>query len=281
MNETVSVDEAIRKGHRIVTYPSIAIMVGVAGVSVYAGTKHLLPGWSILMGVLVAFVGAWLYWSWKITKWRLWAFENVGDLRELKKRAVLENLIWEQGSWFEKTEIRSAAENRKWQKLKNRVQVKEVFQDDLSIPSESVIRFSKGKMLVEMALILIVVFLSIYFLYNNENGRFFWMLIIVLGIIRMFKRYRQSRNKNPQLILNEKGIETVAEGFTPWKNVFDEEVVGERSGKTSSYYLTYHNQRGIQKLMIDDLDTDYNRLMHLLKVYRGRYENTRKEIELQ
>jgi hypothetical protein len=42
-----------------------------------------------------------------ITKWRVWAFENVRNVHELKKRAIQEKLISADSSIFEKTEIRT------------------------------------------------------------------------------------------------------------------------------------------------------------------------------
>jgi hypothetical protein len=51
-----------------------------------------------------------------ITKWRLWAFENVRNVHELKERAVQAKLIWPDHSIFEKMEIRSASDKERWRK---------------------------------------------------------------------------------------------------------------------------------------------------------------------
>src|SRR5688572_28161200 len=103
MNETVSVDQAIAKGHRMVNYPVLIIMFGTLGLCLYLEIQKIFPFWIIPVGFGLAFGLAWLWWSIMITKWRLWAFDNVRNVHELKKRAVREKLIWADNSFFEKT----------------------------------------------------------------------------------------------------------------------------------------------------------------------------------
>jgi hypothetical protein len=50
---------------------------------------------------------AWLTWSLLVVRWRIWAYERVEDLDELKMRGVAAGLIWRDGHFFERTEIRS------------------------------------------------------------------------------------------------------------------------------------------------------------------------------
>lgn len=277
MYETVTVDEAIRKGHRMVNYPSIAIIIGIAGLSIYTGSNKLLPGWTIFIGFIVAFIAGWLYWSWKITQWRLWAFENVRNVRELKKRAILENLIWNDGSWFEKTEIRNAVEKEKWSLLKEKLNKEYLFEDDLTIPIETVIYYSKGKKLVEVGVLVLLAGGGIYLIVADAN-LFIGLLMTAIGSYFSYKEYRQSNNKNPQIILNEKGIETTIAGFCDWEDIFKEELVRKSSGKNTSFYLVYNHPKGRVELLIDDLNTDYQTLLHLLMVYRGRYEKKKQRL---
>ncbi|MFN0203348.1 MAG: hypothetical protein ACKVTZ_17610, partial [Bacteroidia bacterium] len=123
MNESVSVDEAIAKGHRMVNHPIaiIAFVIIVTYFFAYQQITDRFPPWGIAVGFLPTIVLvvllAWLYWSIMITKWRLWAFENVRNVHELKKRAIQEKLIWPEDSVFNKTEIRSAADVQKWDSL--------------------------------------------------------------------------------------------------------------------------------------------------------------------
>jgi hypothetical protein len=70
------------------------------------GVEKLSPGTAV---VAVALVLSWLAWSVLVPRWRLWAYERVSDLGELKRLAVLSYLIWPEGSVFARTEIASKA----------------------------------------------------------------------------------------------------------------------------------------------------------------------------
>lgn len=112
MFETVTVDEAISKGKRMINYPGFSIMLIILGLCFYLGIEKIWPFWIVPVGFVLAFVVAWLYWSIMITKWRLWAFNNVRNVHELKRRAIQEKLIWPDHSIFEKTEIRNPTDKK-------------------------------------------------------------------------------------------------------------------------------------------------------------------------
>lgn len=138
MNETVTVDEAISKGHRMVNYPVMVIVFGTIGITLYLGSQKLIPVCGFLLGFILTFVFAWLWWSFMITKWRLWAFDNVRNVHELKKRAIQEKLIWSNNSFFEKTEIRTVTDKDKLNTLSNKFNQEDVFLDDLTIANETI-----------------------------------------------------------------------------------------------------------------------------------------------
>ena len=112
---SLSIDEAIARGQRDVNWPvwgllSIPAIIVVAGRHI---PEHVLASNSVsAIGVVafpVCFISAWLWWSVSIPKWRLWAYERVDDIAELKRRAVEARLIWPDGSIFSRTEIKSQA----------------------------------------------------------------------------------------------------------------------------------------------------------------------------
>ena len=105
MREQISVDKAINRGHLIVNVPVFVSIIGCPALALYLSRQNLIPDWGIGIAFLIGFVLAWLIWSFMITKWRIWAFENVRNVHELKKRAIQEKLIWNEGNIFEKTEI--------------------------------------------------------------------------------------------------------------------------------------------------------------------------------
>lgn len=152
MFETVTVDEALSKGRKSINTPVLIIMFGLIVLSVYLVTALHISGWFAAVGILFAFVIAWLYWSFAITKWRLWAFENVRNVHELKNRAVKEKLIWPDGSFWERTEIRSADEKQRLLNLQGKFNSPDIFNDDHAVTNETVVYYSKIKGLLQAIL---------------------------------------------------------------------------------------------------------------------------------
>jgi uncharacterized coiled-coil protein SlyX len=111
-----------------------------------------------------------------ITKWRVWAFENVRNVHELKKRAIQEKLISADSSIFEKTEIRTAKDKERLRLLAHKFEQDDLFQDDLTIANETTIYYSKGKNLIEMIGMLGCFGVGIYLLTKTDSyilGSFF------------------------------------------------------------------------------------------------------------
>ena len=271
INEFVSVDEAIAKGHRMVNYPVFIIMFGALGLSFYLAIQKILPFWIILAGLGLAFGLAWLWWSIMITKWRLWAFNNVRNVHELKKRAVQEKLIWADNSIFEKTEIRNSTDKEKWSSLQHKFRQEDLFQDDLAIPNEAIIYYSKRKNFFEMVIMLGCLGVGIYLLLKMDSY-ILGSILSIVGAYFGFKEFKEATNNEPQIILNDKGIKTISTDFYDWSEIQNEEVISEGSGKHTHYYLTYNNPGGTEHLQIDDYDTDQRTLNKLLILYRERSE---------
>jgi hypothetical protein len=122
----ISVDQAISRGQRIVNLPVFAFLATPLAICViFANLLKLQLGeraYNIMLicAVIGGFVAAWLWWSIMVPKWRLWAYEHVDDIRELKRRAVAEKLTWPDGSIFSFTEIKSAAHAARERELERR-----------------------------------------------------------------------------------------------------------------------------------------------------------------
>jgi hypothetical protein len=269
MNETVTVDEAISKGQRMVNYPVMIIMFGTIGLTLYLGIQKIIPTWGFPVGFVLAFGLAWLWWSFMITKWRLWAFDNVRNVHELKKRAIQEKLIWADNSIFEKTEIQNASDKEKLTTLQNKFRQEDLFQDDLTIANETVIYYSKGKNFIEMAVMLGCLGVGVYLLLKTDSY-ILGSILSIVGAYFGFKEYKEATNTEPQIIINDKGIKTISTDFYNWSAIENEEVISESSGKYTHYYLTYDHPNGAEHLQIDDYDTDQRSLNKLLILYRGR-----------
>ncbi len=93
---------AIVLGHLAVTLP-IVVLFALA----YLLDRRVATPASFA-AIPVAFLVAWLYWSLAVPRWRLWALANVVDApcESLLARAASSGLLWREGSWLERTELR-------------------------------------------------------------------------------------------------------------------------------------------------------------------------------
>lgn len=271
---SVSVEDAISRGQKMVNRPSVIIMILVTVLSIVLAVMNLIPAWGIGIGIVLSFVAAWLCWSIMITKWRLWAFENVRNVHQLRKRAIQEKLIWPNKSIFEKTEIRSAAEKAKWQSLQSRFSQQDTFTDDLTVPAETIIYYSKFGNFLEMGIMLVAAAAGIYLIVITDRV---WLGsgMTALCAWLAWKEYRQATNKKPQIIISDKGLQTASTQFYPWNSIGSEEAIIRAGGNNSNRYLSYNHPGGGELFNIDDLDITTTELNQLLILYRNRSKQRR------
>ncbi len=128
--EPVSIGKAIRRGLIWVYGPFFPLLIGTPLLLVLAmaetGKIIDVPSWLVNSVYLIAFVSAfaapWLWWSYSVPKWRLWAYERVEDIPALISKAIAVGLVWPPGHFFEKTEIKSkqhAAKEKEWETKKS------------------------------------------------------------------------------------------------------------------------------------------------------------------
>ncbi|NVK52198.1 MAG: hypothetical protein HWD85_04630 [Flavobacteriaceae bacterium] len=272
MKEQITVDKAIKRGHLIVNLPVMLLMIGFPALFAYLFSLNIIPNWGIVVGFLIGFLSAWLYWSYKITKWRLWAFENVRNVHELKKRAIQEGLIWKDNKWYERTEIQSDSDKRKWKDLERKFEKKDEYKEDYSIPLKTTIYFSKSKNIYELIIMLLCFGFGIFLLSTSDSYIFGSILTLVGGYFSI-KEFRQVINTKPQIIIDNKGIKTITTEFKNWSEIHDEDVIIEGSGKNREFYLVYDFLSGSEYLKIDDYNTNQKQLLNILRTYRIRSKN--------
>jgi hypothetical protein len=249
MNKPISVDQAINKGLYLINIPSLLIFIGFPGFAIYLVAFENFSDWKLIVGgILAGIVFMWLYWSVAITKWRIWAFSNVRNVHELKKRAIQEKLIWPDESIFVKTEIRTSRDKERLSVLEEKFNLEDEFYDDLSVPDETIIFYAAAKNFFEMII----------------------MLVAAGGGVYAYKEFKEATNKTPQIILNDEGIQTISTPFYKWEQIRNEETVTEGYGKNSEDYLVYDHPEGSEHLLIEDYQTDKRSLNKLLMLYRGR-----------
>jgi hypothetical protein len=271
MFETVTVDEALRKGKRYINLPIYVILFGMIGLSVYFVAVENFSGWYNATGVTVGFVFSYLYWSFAITKWRLWAFENVRNVHELKQRAIKEKLIWPDDSFFGRTEIRTVDQKQRLINLQDKFNRPDIFNEDYSIPAEKIIYYSKIKGLLQ-AIFMMAVFAGGLYVVIHEHNYVIGAIISVVGAIFTYTGFAHYNNRDPQIIINNSGVQTKSVQFYSWQEVRGEDVITRQNGKSSTTYFTYQYPGGSAELDISEFDVDKKELEKLLRIYRWRSE---------
>lgn len=83
------------------------LVVGIGGIMIADPSSALANLGPLVAGLILGFVCSRVAWSSQITRWRLWAYPRVADIDALKSEAVASSLIWPEGHFFERTELRS------------------------------------------------------------------------------------------------------------------------------------------------------------------------------
>jgi hypothetical protein len=275
MQGNISVEQAISKGKRMLVLTPILIMFVTIGIGIYLTANHYFDGmeWMVMLFFLAGFLLAYLYWSFTVVSWRIWAFTNVRNVHHLKKAAIRNKLIWKDGSFFGKTEIKSATQKDELKRLEKKFLEPDIYHDDLSVPKETRIFYSKASIISGIAFAGLGCAYSIYFLsVGNQN----WVAYtgFALAAFFVFTVVKKMRTKDPLVVINASGIRIKDGDFMPWENIEDTDIEVRQAGKYVHHYLIVIHHYGKTEIMIDTLDTNITKLEKLLQVYHLRFEKS-------
>ncbi len=113
--EQIEFNKVLNKGQLFINFPVMIVMFGLMGLSWYLNELGLISKSLMISGFIISFILGWLVWSFSIAKWRIWAFEKT-DIKfhsKLKSEAIKAKLIWSDGHFFEKTEVRTKLQKEK------------------------------------------------------------------------------------------------------------------------------------------------------------------------
>lgn len=273
MKQEVSVNKAIKRGHLMVNVPVMVCLIGIPAVSIFLNQNDVIPGWAVVIGFVLGFVLAWLIWSYMITKWRIWAFERVKNVHELKKRAIEEKLIWKDDHIFEKIEIRFKKDRIKLEELNHKFRTKDVYKDDPTVPPISKIYYSKKYSIIQLVISVGIISIGIVFLLNRNTPSYIIGTILAgIGLYYGFKSGRKVLDQKPQLIIDSNGIKLKSEPLKTWHEIFDEQVIQEHISNAGKSYLIFYDEIDMYiKVDIDELNVTHDRLETILRTYRIRH----------
>ena len=270
----ISLNKAIEKGLMHITIPQTIFFLIVHFAGLYLMIIKA-PDRIVIIVTILGFVFAWMYWSYMITKWRLWAFEVVRNVHTLQHEGERHKLIWPRHHFFEKTEFRNSRQRKKWKSLEKKFTIKDTHVDDIIIPEETIITFSTYKNALELMIAIFIQVFGIFFALVADTY-ILSAILILIGIILCIKEIIELHKSSPQIIINNRGIQTVNTSFLEWKEVYDEKSSRVESGKLVRNYLKYKHPGGTENICIDKLDINQVELSKLLNTYRKRYEQNTK-----
>jgi hypothetical protein len=271
MRGNVMVEEAISKGKVKLVYLPMILIILFIGLGVYLKTIELIEDWMIAVFVVVGFILAWLTWSYFVVEWKIWAFENVRNVHDLKRKAIQRNLIWKDDSWFNKTEIINYEQKQKLKLLERKFLEKDVYHDDITIPKETLIHYSKVSIAFGIGFGTVFLATGIYFFTENSK-EYYYLFFLGLSIYFFYFSIAKLINNQPQISINSKGIQLYKSTLMEWEFIDSEYVENRRSGKHVNYYLVFKFRNKYQEYLIDELAITPEKLEQLVRVYRVRFE---------
>jgi hypothetical protein len=114
--------------------------------------------------------------------------------------------------------------------------------------------------------------MSIALLVHNSLIGWLGIPLVIYMIYDIYKNHKRSALKEPQIILNAKGIAVQKIGFYEWKDIWNDQVIARKIGKATINFLEYSHPRGKVKLQLMSYDIKKKTLIHLLHTYRARSE---------
>jgi hypothetical protein len=269
MNETVTVEYAVARGRKLLVFIPLIILLAFIFGFLYLISEFKMPWWLIVVGFTGGIVFSWGWWNYNVLKWKLWAFENVRNVHELKKEAIAEKLIYADTSIFAKTEFQSKSFKAKWATLENKFLKEDYFEEDFSIPEETSIFYSRTQAYGGLVLFILIISGGIY-LFLDGKSRIVGLFCIAIGCYALLTTVRKLFNKNPQIVISNTGIQTSKVPFVEWSKITGEDAVREGFGKNARDYFVYTHPGGVTKIEIGEFDTRRAKLLKLLIHYRGR-----------
>ncbi|MBS7564213.1 hypothetical protein KHS38_07325 [Mucilaginibacter sp. Bleaf8] len=292
VNEKITVDEAIRKGRKMLLLPRILLLAGIAfftqlGLIYYMICKNAQSsagrvlqvqfGVGVALGFFLLVYLPFLFWSKKTTQWKLWAFENVRNVHELMHVAKRAALCYSPGTFLDRLQIQSKSERERWAALQGKFDVEDIFIDAPEVPPQTVIYLSSSYQIFNIIFNLLCVGVGSFLIYLGfQSLKTSWLALVgaAIAIATLKSAITLTKSliaRQPQITLNVKGIQIQQAELHSWADIKEEQVQSESRHKATVWVLKYNYLNEHQKLDINDLAISVTGMEKLLRVYRGRH----------
>ena len=122
----MNLTKLISKGLITVYGPLVSFVIFCGVIASWFATNILKSekvDFIVMATVFIAVVIGWVWWSYKIVKWKYFAFSKltINESHELYSKAIGAGLIWPAGSLFNKTEIWTKNDKNNWLKIDSEI----------------------------------------------------------------------------------------------------------------------------------------------------------------
>jgi hypothetical protein len=146
--------------------------------------------------------------------------------------------------------------------------------DNHSVPAETRIYYSKKKSFFEITVLSICFLVGGWFLIFKEGeNRVLGLVLCVITGIFLYIDYYKLINKNVQILLTDRGLQTSDTEFYTWQQISRESVTKESFKGNINYFLNYDYKSGSARLLINNLDFSPQEIEKLIGIYRKRSGN--------
>ena len=101
------------------------------------------------------------------------------------------------------------------------------------------------------------------------------IMAIAVGGYAVYESSRKARNREPQIILSDRGIQLEGERHSSWEFVSRAEVYQRKTAKSTREYFRVIYYQVDREFEIQDLDISYEELQELVAMYVERYKKGR------
>lgn len=265
--EYISVDDALSKGHRMVTFPRIGAYL-VTALATFLVVYFTQDIFFLGLGTVLAFTLESVVQGVQIPRWSLWAFSGVRNVHELRRRAISEGIIPSEARARWTLEIWTNNQRKTWNRLQQKFNDGDLFIDDRSVPAETRIFFHKVTSIYDVVMLILLCILGVYVVYQERYG----LGVFLLGytIYSCITIVRERVDFRPQIVLSNEGLRTAQSGFYRWEDVHDEGIVPNGDPDSSDDFLCFRHGDVEEMINLKKLDTTGHELENLLLVYRSR-----------
>lgn len=259
------VNRAIRKGQLLVNFPALIIFIGVIMTGFITFKRLEDAGTYYVISLLVGFCCCWIYWSFSIIRWKVWAYKNVNNIEMLENEAVKAQLLWPKGSWFSKTAFITSRQREllkiyETQPACIKLEIKKDF------PLTTRLYYPKSNLLIDLVLPLFMGIIGSYLIISgNQVLGAIIMILSIYRLIRGLKKVRRISNLN--LIIDHNGVSVNDEKYR-WEEV-TEFIAKEGVGGRSDQELILITNESKQVLNIGDFNLHTEEINDRIEYYRS------------